>query len=119
MTRYVREDIWDDSTWAEIDKAVAEEAARVRVGRRVFSSEDVSAADGGPASWVSIARAERGKLGLYASEGAAAPFAEIAVPFCLSHAQAEAEPTHHLGRDLARSAAKTMGVARGSPAVRG
>jgi uncharacterized linocin/CFP29 family protein len=110
MTRYGRDDIWDASTWAEVDKAVTEEAARVRVGRRVFATEDVSAADGSLASWVSIARTERNTGGLYASEAAVAPFAEIAVPFWLSHAQAEAEPRHHLGRTLARRAAKTLAL---------
>ncbi len=102
---YQPEQIWDAATWAETDEAVAEEVNRVGVARRALCIERVMAADGTAPSWVSGATVQDGGL-LRIPEGDAHPFVEISAGFTLTGAQVENEATLHIGRTLARMAAK-------------
>ena len=115
MSNYGRDQIWDAETWAEIDAAVLEQVRRVRVAQRVFPTHDLAAADGTAPSWISSAAVERPEVSgfktLRIPENAADPFLEISVPFQLTAAQAQAEKSQHVGRTLARMAAKSLAMA--------
>ncbi len=110
--KYQPDEIWDAATWAEIDKAVAEEVKRVGVARRAFRAERVMAADGTAPSWISGAAISRGAANrLFIPEGDAHPFVEISVGFTLTGAQVENEGSLHMGTTLARRAAAQLAQA--------
>jgi uncharacterized linocin/CFP29 family protein len=110
MSNYGRDALWDAATWAELDEVVAEEAKRVRVGRKVFRTEELGATSGG-SYWVSGAKIETEPEGVRLKDDQAQPLVEISVPFRLTPAQVEAEDTLHLARTLARTAAKSVALA--------
>lgn len=113
--KYQPEEIWDSATWAEIDEVVAEEVKRVGVARRAFYTERVMAADGTAPAWISGARigsrTPGGVARLNIAEGDAHPFVELSVGFTLTGAQLENESTLHMGKTLARMAAKNLALA--------
>jgi uncharacterized linocin/CFP29 family protein len=111
MSSYGRDSLWDTTTWADLDEVVAEEAKRVRVGQKVFRTEQVSTSSGGASYWVSGAQIETNAQGVSIKNDVAKPLVEISVPFRLTPAQAEAEDTLHLARSLAREAAKNVALA--------
>jgi len=113
LLNYRRDDLWDAATWADIDQAVLDEVQKVRVARKVFHTEDLSASGAGVPSWLSRAQVKKlaGENALYIPEGDAHPFVEISVWFQLTPAQAEAESTLHTARTLARMAAKSVAMA--------
>jgi uncharacterized linocin/CFP29 family protein len=119
MSNYGRDALWDDATWAELDQVVAEEAKRVRVGQKVFRTEDVRSADGAAPFWISRTEIDRAGLGLTLPEEEGTPFVEISVPFRLTPAQAEAEAVLHTARTLARAAAMYLALAEDHVVFRG
>jgi uncharacterized linocin/CFP29 family protein len=113
MINYGRDALWDAPTWADLDQAVLEEVNRVRVARKVFRTEDLSSAGGGAPPWVSVAtiKTDEEDIQRYIPEGEARPFVEISAPFWLTPTQADAEDVLHMGRTLARAAAKNLALA--------
>lgn len=111
MSNYGRDALWDAATWAELDEVVAEEAKLVRVGQKVFRTQQVSTTSGGGSYWVSGAQIEADGQGVRLKDDAAKPLVEISVPFRLTPAQVEAEDTLHLARTLARAATKGVALA--------
>jgi uncharacterized linocin/CFP29 family protein len=111
MSSYGRDALWDAATWAELDEVVAEEAKRVRVGQKVFRTEQVGTSGGGASYWVPAAEIETNAAGVGLKDDQAQPLVEVSVPFRLTPAQVEAEDTLHLARTLARAAAKNVALA--------
>ena len=125
MLNYRRDGLWDAAAWADIDQAVLDEVQRVRVARKVFHTEDLSTATGGPPSWVSNAQVTYigPSNARHIPEQLGRPFAEISVPFQLTQAQVDAESALHTARTLARTSASALALSedwivfRGSAAV--
>jgi uncharacterized linocin/CFP29 family protein len=101
-----RDRLWNDRIWSEIDKAVQEEAGRIRVSQKVFSSSVVN-------NVLPICRTRTVPIGgLLPPAGPLPdefqPFFEVSCHFVLTQAQVDGEENLHLASSRARAAATAI-----------
>jgi uncharacterized linocin/CFP29 family protein len=95
-----RDKVWNDQIWSDIDKAVREEMARIRVAQKVFPTTILYNVQAIPVSTI--------PSGATLADDKFQPFIEMSKPFVLTQAQVENEETMHLARGLAKLAASTL-----------
>jgi uncharacterized linocin/CFP29 family protein len=104
-----RDRLWNDRIWSEIDKAVQEEAGRIRVAQKVFSSCVVN-------NVLPVCTTRAVPFGgLVPPAGPLPdqfqPFFEISSHFVLTQAQVDGEENVHLAPSRARAAATAIAIA--------
>ena len=90
----------DSTAWDEIDKAVAAEVGRIRVGQKVFPTVQMPDAPN-----VSLDQFNAQTMTI--DEGLTSPFVEISLAFSLTRSQVDNEASLRKGRTLALLASKT------------
>ncbi len=100
-----RESIWTPQIWAEIDKAVQEEAGRIRVAQKVFPTVQTPDAASVPVDQYNAGP----PLGM--AEGQTRPFIEIYYEFQLTQTQVDNEVTLRNAQKMARRAARSVAQA--------
>jgi uncharacterized linocin/CFP29 family protein len=103
MDHLGRDMLWaaaDSTAWDEIDKAVAAEVGRIRVGQKVFPTVQMPNAPN-----VSLDQFNAQTMTI--DEGLTSPFVEISLAFALTRSQVDNEASLRKGRTLALLAAKT------------
>ena len=103
MDHLGRDMLWpaaDSTAWDEIDKAVAAEVGRIRVGQKVFPTVQMPDAPN-----VSLDQFNAQTMTI--DEGLTSPFVEISLVFSLTRSQVDNEASLRKGRTLALLAAKT------------
>jgi uncharacterized linocin/CFP29 family protein len=104
-----RDRLWHEHIWSEIDKAVREEAGRIRVAQKVFPSTVVN-------SMLPVVATRAVAFGAAAPPVAPLPdqfqpFFEISSQFILTQAQVDSEENIHLAPLRARLAASAIAYA--------
>jgi uncharacterized linocin/CFP29 family protein len=104
-----RDRLWNDRIWSEIDKAVQEEAGRIRVAQKVFSSCVLN-------NVLPVCTTRAVPFGgLLPPAGPLPdqfqPFFEISSQFVLTQAQVDGEENVHLAPSRARAAATAIAIA--------
>jgi uncharacterized linocin/CFP29 family protein len=103
MDHLGRDTLWaaaDSTAWDEIDKAVAAEVGRIRVGQKIFPTVQMPNAPN-----VSLDQFNAQTMTI--DEGLTSPFVEISLAFALTRSQVDNEASLRKGRTLALLAAKT------------
>jgi uncharacterized linocin/CFP29 family protein len=110
-----RDKLWNQQIWSDIDKAVQDEVGRIRVAQKVLPAvvypngqpvpdDELSYPPGGEAP------ADK-QVPQRISEGKTKAFMEIWREFWLTQSQVDCEENLHVGRTLARMAAKALALA--------
>jgi len=103
MDHLGRDMLWaaaDSTAWDEIDKAVAAEVARIRVGQKVFPTVQMPDAP-------NVSLDQFNPQTMTIDEGLTSPFVEISLAFALTRSQVDNEASLRKARTLALLAAKT------------
>ncbi|MBS1693785.1 MAG: encapsulin [Actinobacteria bacterium] len=104
MDHLGRETLWaaaESTAWAEIDKAVQAEVARIRVAEMVFPTVQMANAANVPLD-------QFNPQTMTIDEGQTRPFVEISLAFAMAKSQVDNEATLRIGRTLSLLAAKTV-----------